>query len=74
VDDTSRRVTAPSRGASNSSGDQRECMQGERRPKTFSLHVCISTEGKMCLRQTRCADMPDASDPFASRLARTRIT
>jgi hypothetical protein len=28
----------------------------------------------MVLRQTRCADMPDATNPFACRLARTRIT
>ena len=28
----------------------------------------------MVLRQTRCDDMPDATNPFASRLARTRIT
>jgi hypothetical protein len=48
--------------------------KGAPRLSPSSLHVCTSIEGKMCLRQTRCADMPDASDPFASRLAGARIT
>src|SRR5258706_384526 len=36
-------------------------------------HPCTSSKGKVSLCQTRGADMPDAANPFASRLARTRI-
>ncbi len=50
-------------------------MQGESAPKLppSSLHACTRIAGKLFLRQTRCADMPDATNPFASRLAGTRI-
>lgn len=36
-------------------------------------HPCTSSKGKVSLCQTRGADIPDAANPFASRLAGTRI-
>ena len=39
-----------------------------------SLQPCTSIERTISLRQTRSADMPDPSNPFASRLAGARIT
>jgi hypothetical protein len=51
-------------------------MQGKRYPKASSLHfdTCARIAGMVSLRQTRRDDMPDATNPFASRLAGTCIT
>ena len=51
-------------------------MQGKRYPKASSLpfDTCARIAGMVSLRQTRRDDMPDATNPFASRLAGTRIT
>jgi hypothetical protein len=49
---------------------------GKKVPKASSLpfDTCARIAGMVSLRQTRRADMPDATNPFASRLAGTRIT
>ncbi len=46
-----------------------DLINRRRRPS----HAGARIEGAVFLRQTRCGDMPDATNPFASRLAGTRI-
>ena len=74
-DATTRRVPVPSRRGP-SSGDRGSGCREKGAPKASSLHfdTCARIAGTVSLRQTRCADMPDATNPFASRLAGARIT
>jgi hypothetical protein len=41
---------------------------------SFFLSACTHIGGKMYLRQTRCADMPDAANPLAGGLTWGRIS
>src|SRR5260370_41907221 len=61
---------------SSSSDERKWRMQGKRAPglPSSSLQPCTSIERTISLRQTRCADMQDPSNPSASRLAETPIT
>ena len=62
---------------SNSSDDRKGVSAEEKGPHGLLLALCIPVQascGAVSLRQTRCDDMPDATKPFAIRLARTRIT
>ena len=51
-------------------------MQEERRPVASSLSSAYLSEHrrKRVSGKTRCDHVPDATNPFASRLAGTRIT
>ena len=62
------------KGTSTNLSDDRGCVRREKCPRV--LLPCIAVQGPCgaFLRQARCDDMPDATNPFASSLAGTRIT